>query len=137
MKKPSQVTAEHQSHIKDEDARAGLTIALGRSRIEMVGSLAARHLLELLALVAAGFALGIVTTARSGVGAILVENWKLIFVSLSTLCLGFGFAAFLYGRFRQAQASAIKEQYDALRVRADDLVKQFDAFERDKIARPS
>ena len=126
-----------QSRAEEAEGNAGPSKASAWALRESATHVLSGELLKFLALVAAGFAIGAVTTTHSGMGTILHENWKLIFVSLSTLCLGFGFAALLHGRFRQAQANAIRQQYSALRGRADDLVKRLDAFERDKTARSS
>ena len=92
---------------------------------------------ELPAVLLIGFAGGVLTlmASTSWVSKYATNSWNVVFVSMATLCLGFGVAAVFYGRIRDAQGRALREQYDELRTRADVLSKKFDSFEKKKAAR--
>ena len=94
---------------------------------------------ELPAVMLIGFAGGVLTLMASASWASKYAelSWNVVFVSMATLCLGFGVAAVFYGHIRNAQSRALREQYDELRTRADDLSKKFESFEKMKAARRS
>jgi hypothetical protein len=60
------------------------------------------------------------------------NDWKAIFLSMATLCLGFGVSALLFGRTQNRQSSDVREQYNALRAHADSLVAELDRSEKQK-----
>ena len=60
------------------------------------------------------------------------EGWRTLFFSMATLCLGFGACALFFSRVQSRQADGVREQYDALRARADRLITEVERSEREK-----
>ena len=82
-----------------------------------------------------GFAAGLFAKTIMGFDTRMDENWKLVFISMGSICLGFGAAALLYRHFRELETRALEAQYEALRKNADALVEELDRFENQKPAR--
>ena len=91
---------------------------------------------ELPAVMLIGFAGGGLTliASTSWASKYTSDSWYVVVVSMATLCLGFGIAAIFYGRIRDAQSRALREQYNEIRTRADNLSKKFENFEKKKAA---
>jgi biotin carboxyl carrier protein len=87
------------------------------SVFEALGQLALLELALLVGLVAA-------------FGTHVTESWKIVFVALGTLSLGFGAAVLMYRRMSNSRMSMLEHDYMRLKKRANILIRQVEQFER-------
>lgn len=118
-----------------EHTPSGSTTKPGRLEVRFYGLNVAAEgrfaLLGLLLLVAglvAGAALPIVLAVTTPTRA----DWNTIFIALGTLCLGFGCASMVYQYYRSKESAQLLAQYRSLQERADSLLKEFDAYEKNQ-----
>jgi hypothetical protein len=90
------------------------------------GRLALLGLLLLIVGLLAGVALPIILNVSTPTHA----DWNTILIALGTLCLGFGSASVIYQYYRSRESTQLMAQFDSLRMRADTLYKEFNAYEK-------
>ncbi len=83
-------------------------------------------------LIACALLFGIAFAFILGAKSLTGTDWNIVFIAMGTLCLGFGSASALYQHTRSKQNSALKAQYESLRTRADALLEEFNAYEKNK-----
>jgi hypothetical protein len=79
------------------------------------------------------FLAGIVVTMR-GDSWSLGQDWRVVFVAMSTLCLGFGAATLVYWVFSANRAIELRLLHRELRDQTDALVRDLDRYENRKLA---
>lgn len=80
----------------------------------------ASGLLLMQASLIAGVVLTIYGTRNAG------QDFKLLLLSMATLCIGFGAGALLYRRIADNRADDLRAEYRNLRTRADNLIEKID-----------
>jgi hypothetical protein len=74
--------------------------------------------------------LALVAGLVAAFGAHVTESWKIGFIALGALSLGFGAAVLMYRRLINSRMSNLETDYRELSNRAQILVRQVERFER-------
>jgi hypothetical protein len=83
----------------------------------------ASGLLLMQAALIAGVVLTIYGTRSAG------QDFKLLLLSMATLCIGFGAGTLLYRRIGDSRVDELRAEFRNLRARADNLIEKIDNLE--------